>query len=107
VISHPGLYIHGKARRRWCRATVLCVTPCLFQLYSVITSLYDELPNGLRVGVITWPGKTEVTFSDALTAVRRWVWSDGVFAQVRGGSAVAKLPAPLREVLYPALAPTA
>ena len=60
-----------------------------------------------RVGAIAWPGKTAVTFSDALTAVRRWIWSDGVFSQVQGGPAVAELPAPLRQVLYSALAPAA
>jgi hypothetical protein len=91
----------------WCRATVLRVTPCLFGLYSVVAWVYNELPAGRRVGSIEWPGKAGVTFSDALTAVRRWVWSEGVFARVPGGSAVADLPEPLREVLYSALAPAA
>jgi hypothetical protein len=99
--------LHLETARGWCRATVLRATPCLFGLYSVVAALYNELPTGRRVGAVTWPGKTDVTFSDALTAVRRWVWSDGIFARVRGGPAVAKLPAPLREVLYAALAPTA
>ena len=99
--------LHLETARGWCRATVLRVTPCLFGLYSVVASLYNELPASRRVGAITWPGKSGVTFSDALAAVRRWAWSDGVFAQVRGGSAVAKLPPSLREVLYSALAPAA
>jgi hypothetical protein len=86
---------------------VLRVTPCLFGLYSVVALLYNQLPAGRRVGAITWPGKTGVTFSDALTAVRRWLWSDGVFARVEGGSAVEELPAPIREVLYSALAQAA
>jgi hypothetical protein len=97
--------LHLETAVGWCRATVLRVTPCLFGLYSVVASLYDELPAAKRVGAITWPGKTGVTFSDALTAVRRWLWSDGVFARVRGGSAVEELPASVREVLYAALAP--
>jgi hypothetical protein len=91
----------------WCRETVLRVTPCLFGLYSVVAWLYNELPAGRRVGSIQWPGKAGVTFSDALCAVRRWVWSEGVFARVDGGSAVEELPEPLREVLYSALAPAA
>ncbi len=99
--------LHLETARGWCRATVLRVTPCLFGLYSVVAALYNELPVGRRVGAITWPGKVDVTFSDALTAVRRWVWSDGVFARVRGGPDVEKLPASLRELLYTALAPTA
>jgi DDE superfamily endonuclease len=99
--------LHLETARCWCRTTVLRVTPCLFGLYSVVASLYNELPTARRVVAISWPGKTTVTFSDAMASVRRWVWSDGVFSRVHGGPAVEKLPAPLREVLYSALAPTA
>ena len=91
----------------WCRETVLRVTPCLFGLYSVVAWLYNELPTGRRVESIDWPGKEGVTFSDALTSVRRWLWSEGVFARVKGGSAIEELSEPLREVLYSALAPAA
>jgi hypothetical protein len=51
-----------------------------------------------------WPGEAGVTFSDALTAVRRWLWTEWVFPQAGG---VAKLPEPLRELLLTALAPAA
>lgn len=91
----------------WCRETVLRVTPCLFGLYSVVAWLYNQLPSCRQVRAIEWPGKSVVTFSDALTVVRRWLWSEGVFARVDGGSAVEKLPEPLREILYSALAPAA
>jgi hypothetical protein len=99
--------LHLETARGWCRATVLRITPCLFGLYSVVALLYNELPRSRRVGAINWPGKTGVTFSDALTAVRRWLWSDGVFARVQGGAGIEQLPAPIREVLYAALAPAA
>lgn len=99
--------LHLETTCGWCRATVLRVTPCLFGLYSVVASLYNELPARRRVGSIEWPGKTIVTFSDAMAAVRRWVWAEGVFAQVEGGPYIAKLPPSLREVLYSALAPPA
>ncbi len=99
--------LHLETTRGWCRETVLRVTPCLFGLYSVVASLYNELPARRRVGSIEWPGKVGVTYSDALAAVRRWVWAEGVFARVDGGSAVEKLPAGLREVIYSALAPAA
>jgi hypothetical protein len=80
------------------RATVLRVTPCRFGLDAVVASLSHELPTDRRVGAINWPGKAGVTFSDALTAVRRWLGSDGVVARIEGGSAVEKLPPPRREV---------
>jgi hypothetical protein len=38
-----------------------------------------------------------VTFSDALTAVRRWLWSSWVFPQAEGGTAVQQLPEPFTE----------
>jgi hypothetical protein len=99
--------LHLETTCGWCRATVLRATPCLFGLYSVVAALYNELPARRRVGSLEWPGKVGVTFSDALAAIRRWVWAEGVFARVEGGSAVEKQPPALREVVYSALAPAA
>lgn len=99
--------LHLETARGWCRETVLRITPCLFGLYSVIASLYHELPEGRRNGAISWPGKAGVTFSDALATVRRWIWSEGVFRQAEVGVTLEKLPASIRGVLYAALAPAA
>jgi hypothetical protein len=99
--------LHLEATCGWCRQTVLRVTPCVFGLYSVVALLYNQLPADRRVRAIEWPGKVGITFADALTAVRRWVWAEGVFRRVQGGSAIEKLPDALREVLYSALAPAA
>lgn len=89
----------GRSRRTGCRAA-----PCLFGLYSVIAILYHRLPEGNRAGGVAWPGKATVTFSDALTAVRRWVWVDGVFSQAEIDGAIAELPANVRELLLSGLA---
>jgi hypothetical protein len=97
-------YLGLETTRGWKERTVLRAAPCLFGLYSVVASLYNGLPPTQRVVAIRWPGKAGVAFSDALTSVRRWVWSDGVFTRVRGGEAVAKLPPSLREILFSALA---
>jgi hypothetical protein len=99
--------LHLETTRGRSRATVLRATPCLFGLYSVVALLYAGLPRRRRVGGVSWPGKSVVTFSDALTAVRRWIWSEGVFSHLPDGVAIAKLPPPIREVLYAALAPAA
>jgi DDE superfamily endonuclease/Archaeal putative transposase ISC1217 len=101
--AHLGL----ETTRGWCRQTVLRAAPCLFGLYTVVALLYAALPQAERRGGVEWPGKATVTFSDALTAVRRWLWSEGVFRQAGGDSALEKLPPPLREVLFAALAPAA
>ena len=67
--------------------------------------LYHALPEGKRAGAIPWAGKETVTFSDALTAVRRRIWVDGVFPQAKAEAAIAELPASVRELLLSGLAP--
>ncbi len=99
--------LHVESVRPWCRASVLRETSCLFGLYSIVAMLYHNLPEDRRIGRIEWPGKTGVTFSDALTVVRRWIWSEGVFAQLENGADLEKLPVPIRETLYSALASAA
>ena len=46
------------------------------------------------VRAVDWAGKQEVTFSDAITAVRRWLWVEWVFALPGYKPAFEKLPAP-------------
>lgn len=98
---HLGL----ETTRGWCRRTVLRAAPCLFGLYTVVALLYQALPESKRCGGVEWPGKAGVTFSDALTAVRRWLWREWVFPQAGGAAALEELPRPFQDVLFYALAP--
>lgn len=91
--------------RGWCRKTVLRAAPCLLGLYTVVALLYDARPESKRTGAVTWPGKSTVTFSDALSAVRRWLWDETVLPQAGDGTALQKLPPPVRELLLATLAP--
>ncbi|QDV35501.1 IS701 family transposase [Tautonia plasticadhaerens] len=100
---HLGL----ETTRGWCRRTVLRAAPCLFGLYTVVALLYQALPESKRDGGVHWPGKSGVTFSDALTAVRRRLWREWVFPQAGGVAAIEELPRPLQDVLFYALAPAA
>src|SRR5436853_627460 len=85
----------GREGRGWSRSTVLRVGPCLFGLYTVVVYLYAELPRRFAgVRVVDWPGKQDVTFSDAITAVRRWLWQEWVFAIPGHRTAFSKLDAP-------------
>lgn len=97
--------------RGWCRRTVERAAPCLFGLYSVVARLYHGLPEPKRSAAVRWPGKSGVTFSDALSAVRLWLWlwlwDEWVFPRVGGGLTLEKLPEPLRELLITTLAPAA
>ena len=90
----------GRSRKTVCRAA-----PGLFGLYSVVALLYHALPEAKRTGGVRWDGKATATFSDALTAVRRWIWVEGVFPQAEIDGAIAKLPAKVRELLLSGLAP--
>jgi hypothetical protein len=99
--------LRSESTRGWCRRTVLRGTPCLLGLYSVVAVLFHALPADQRAGSVTWPGKAGVAFSDALAAVRRWVWTEGVFPQAGASAAVAQLPQHVRELLLSALAPAA
>ena len=103
VRSHLGL----ESTRGWCRRTVLRAAPCLFGLYSVVALLYQGLPESKRVGRVDWPGKAGVTFSDAITCVRRWLWQEWVFPRAATGTTIDQLPESLRKVLFYALAPAA
>jgi hypothetical protein len=101
--AHLGL----ESTRGWCATTVRRGAPCLFGLYTVVALLYHALPQSQRCGVVCWPGKQGVTFSDALSAVRRWLWSKAIFPQAGSAAEIEKLPEPLREIIFSALAPAA
>ncbi|HZT82946.1 MAG TPA: transposase [Gemmataceae bacterium] len=91
-----------------CQQTVLRAEPCLFGLYSVVALWFEQLPAERQAETgVEWEGKQGVTFSDALTAVRRWLWADGVFTTAGHDTAFAKLPEPFRQALLRALAPAA
>jgi hypothetical protein len=102
----PSLGLETTRGRR--EATVLRRVPCLFGLFSVVALLYERLPTRwTRVAGVEWPGKSERTFSDAITAVRRWLWVDWVFARHGFSDTFSKLPRAFRQSLLSALAPAA
>lgn len=100
-------HLRSETPRGRCPRTVLRATPCLLGLYSIVALLYHVLPAAKRSGGVRWRGKSGATFSDALCAVRLWIWSEGIFPQAGGQFSLGKLPEPLREVLQTALAPAA
>jgi hypothetical protein len=59
------------------------------------------------VRAVEWAGKTDVTFSDAINAVRRWLWLEWVFAIPGYKPVFEKLHRPFRCLLLHALAPAA
>ena len=101
-------YLGLETTRGWTEATVLRLAPCLFGLFSVVALLYDLLPGRIKARArVDWAGKVETTFSDAIMAVRRWLWVDWVFANHGFGETFSKLSRPFQEALLSALAPSA
>jgi hypothetical protein len=101
-------YLKLEKTRGWTAQTVLRSGPCLVGLYTVIALWYAELPaRWKRQRVVAATGKRDVTFSDAITAVRRWLWAEWVFAMPAHQDAFAKIPPRLREALLRGLAPAA
>jgi hypothetical protein len=101
-------YLGLETTRGWKERTVLRAAPCLFGLYSVVALLYAALPAGAdQPGAVTYRGKTEVTFSDAITAVRRQLWLEGVFESHGQTEVFQKLPRSFQVILLAALAPAA
>jgi hypothetical protein len=101
-------YLGLESTRGWCERTVLRAEPCLLGLYSVVALWYWLLPEqDQEQGVVAWEGKQTVTFSDAITAVRRWLWTHWVFPRAGHDAAFEKLPEAFRQLLLYALAPAA
>jgi hypothetical protein len=101
-------YLGLETTRGWCRRTVLRAAPCLFGLYTVVAVLFAGLQAaGTTTAGVAWAQKEGTTFSDAITTVRRWLWTEWVVARVGHDQAFAKIPEELRDILLYALAPAA
>jgi hypothetical protein len=94
--------------RGWRRDTVRRVGPCLFGLSTIVAWLSAELPGRWwRARLVNGPGKRDVTCSDAITAVRRWLWLGWVWATPGHRDAFQKLTPGFRPILLNGLAQAA
>jgi hypothetical protein len=101
-------YLKVEKTRGWTEKTVLRTAPCLVGLYTVIALWYAELPaRWQHQQAVRYADKQSVTFSDAITAVRRWLWSEWVLINPQHQGAFAKIPRRLRQTLLNGLAPAA
>ncbi len=94
--EHLGL----ETTRGWSRQTVLRMAPCLFRLSTVVVIFFDALPwSNQHLRRKSWLGKEQTTFSDMITSVRRYLWSEWIFEWAPGGEAVQKLSRPIKKLL--------
>ena len=86
------------------RNTVLRVEPCLFLLHALITFWYSQLPKSHSGQIrVRWHGKTKITFSDAITDVRRCLWDESLFQHPKIRCHMKKLPRSARNAILNAL----
>ena len=66
-----------ETQRQWTDRAIARTTPMLLALFSLITLFADEIHNAETIVVRSarWYAKEAVTFSDALAAVRRQLWT--------------------------------
>ena len=95
--AHVGV----ETTRGWSRQTVLRAEPCLLVLYSVIALWFAALPESDRKDLaVEWAGKVTITYSDAVTFVRRDLWRHWIFANPAYRPVVEKLsPKQRRELI--------
>ena len=94
--AHLGL----ETTRGWSKLTVLRMAPSLILLYTIVVTFYDTMPaSSSHLRFRSWQGKESITFSDMIISVRHHLWLEWVFEQVPGGTAVRKLPGPIRTLL--------
>lgn len=77
VREHLGV----ETQRQWSDKAIARTTPVLFALYTLVLVMANRLNaiKPLRSQETAWYRKKNVTFSDALRAVRKEIWKDRYF----------------------------
>jgi len=88
-----------ETQRQWSDLAILRTTPALFGLYSLVTvwahGLTQKSSTAVRPHPAAWYNKHQPTFSDAIAAVRRVLWSPPSFSMCRSGSESIEIPVAL------------
>ena len=88
--------------------SVLRTAPCLLGLHTIVSLIFGEHTKRHAIELCHRPGyhKTEPTFTDAIAAVRRLLWTKTVFQQPYFHKTFKKLPPKLRVTVLDYLAQT-
>lgn len=95
---------HLGVERQWSDKAIARTTPALLALFSLVTLWAHDLGGRDRLDPrsAAWYPKQHLTFSDALGAVRRKLWQDGLFQASGQSRDMVKIPAPLAQRLLDA-----
>jgi hypothetical protein len=98
-----------ETQRQWSDKAIARTTPSLFGLYSIVTLLAQELAQEKKLTTRTsaWYEKEAATFSDAIAAVRRYLWAFQYFQTSKIETEMIKIPRAFIERLTDTLCYTA
>lgn len=88
------------------RKSVLRAAPCLLGLFGVVSLAFHTHARRHKVlsACAAWYDKPEITFSDAIAAIRADLWRVTVFRNSNFNDHIAKSDKPARTLLFHALA---
>lgn len=102
---HLGL----ETSRSWTRNSVIRTVPCLFGLFSLITVWFAKQcqAGAPAPAADPWYHKGELTFSDAIALLRRYIWSGRILFKSKEPASSVEIPFPLAEQICAQLARSA
>ncbi|MGI8655747.1 MAG: IS701 family transposase [Pyrinomonadaceae bacterium] len=83
-----------ETQRQWSDKAIMRTTPSLLGMYSIVTMLAQELAKEKRLTTrsAAWYEKEVATFSDAIAAVRRYLWASQHFQTSKTEVEMIKIP---------------
>lgn len=95
-----------ETQRQWSDLAILRTTPALLGLFSLVTLWAHDIAQDQSIAPRTaaWYPKVNLTFSDAIAAVRRKIWAQQIYSTSRQGSEIIKIPRELAQRMANALA---
>ena len=95
-----------ETQRQWSDRAIARITPALLGLFSLVEIWADSRTGSvrpIRPRTATWYAKSELTFSDAIAATRRLLWSPPDLSMSRLDRETVEIPAALLQRLTDAL----
>ncbi len=83
-----------ETQRQWSDLAILRTTPALLGLFSLVTVWTHDIVQDQSIAPRTaaWYPKSNLTFSDAIAAVRRQIWAQQIYSTSRRNTDTMKIP---------------
>ncbi len=98
-------HLRIQGMKGYTESTVQSTVPGCFLLYSIIILLFLKLHWTKQRSIISWSGKTNLSFTDMLMVLRRELWKQWVIGQPIYDETFAKMPKELKDSLLYGLTP--